>query len=120
MFGLISAGLGIAQGVMGTIGAAKGLKGGDDEGGGEAKAAKKNEGAAKGGEAKEAQAEENAVDKLLGALNSPNVRSVNDIKNVRDQIMQKLGGQGLDGEKMDSARKKLNQATLKKLGIGNA
>jgi hypothetical protein len=114
VFGLITAGLGVAQQVMGMAGQAKAAKGG---GGGEepkAEGPKKEEAAAKaggdgGGEggAKEA----NPVDRFVEMIGKAG--SLADIKKIRDQA---LGG--LKPEQQENAKRKLDQAILKKLGIG--
>lgn len=78
-------------------------------------AAAKGAGGADGGQA--AQPKADPIDRFLGALDSPNIKSVGDIKNFRDQVLGKMQQQGLNGEQMDNAKKKLNQAILKKLGI---
>lgn len=78
-------------------------------GGGEAGAAKGPDG---GGAAAQAP-KEDPVDRFLGMLSSPNIKSIADIKNFRDQVLQKL-----PPDQKDNGTKKLNQAILQKLGIG--
>lgn len=112
VFGLIGAGLQIAQTVKGAVDAGKAAKdakgGGGEQAGGAA--AKKG-----GGEAK--KAEGNPVDRFLGMLNNPNVRTLADIKGVRDRVLGKLKGQELKPDELMNAERKLNQAILKKLGL---
>ncbi len=77
----------------------------------------KGAGGAEGAQAAQ-QNKEAEVDRFIQMLNSPNIRSIGDIKNFRDQVLQKMQGSGLDAGQMDNAKKKLNQAILQKLGIG--
>lgn len=112
VFGLIGAGLQIAQTVKGAVDAGKAAK--QAKGGG-GEAAPKNAAEKKGGDAK--KAEGNPVDRFLGMLNNPNVRTLADIKGVRDKVMNQLQQQGVKGDKLVNARRKLNQAVLKKLDL---
>jgi hypothetical protein len=106
-FGLITAGLGIAQQVMGMVGQAKGAK---------QEAAPKEEakGAEEGGAPKEAAKEKeqaNPIDRFMEMLNGAN--SIEDMKKVRDQALE-----AVKPEQRENAERKLNQAILKKLGLG--
>ena len=116
VFGLIGAGLGIAQQVMGMVGQAKAAKG---DGGGEQKAEAPKGGdageAGKAGDAGKAEGgdapKENPIDKFVEMIGKAG--SIADIKKIRDQA---LGA--LKPEQQDNAKRKLDQAILKKLGIG--
>lgn len=107
VFGLLGAGLQIAQTVTGLVGQGKAAKEG---GGGKAAKPKKPKEATK--------AEKNPVDRFLKMLDNPNIRSVQDIKGVRDKIVQSLQQKGVKGDQARNAMRKLNQAILKKLGLG--
>ncbi len=104
VFGLLGAGLQIAQTVTGLVGQGKAAKEG---GGGKAKPKKQA-----------TKTEKNPVDRFLKMLDNPNVRSVQDIKGVRDKIVQSLQQKGVKGDQAQNAMRKLNQAILKKLGLG--
>lgn len=122
VFGLIGAGLQIAQTVKGFVDAGKAKKEAKAAEGGGAGGDGAPAKAAKGGDAPAAKAEppkeQAIVERFTQMLNSPNVKSIQDIKGLRDQVMQALQQQGLKPEQIDSAMKKLNQAVIQKLGIG--
>ena len=112
VFGLITGGLGIAQQVMGMVGQAKAAKGGGG-GGDEAKAEapKGEEQAAKAGGAEGAKEQQNPVDRFVQMIDKAG--SIADIKNIRDKALE-----GVKPEQREDAKRKLDQAILKKLGIG--
>ena len=114
VFGLIGAGLQIAQGVKGLVDAKKGAKGD----GGEKAPAQGAKANGPGGAANGAGRAEATIDRFLKLLDQPNVRTLADIKGVRDRVMGAIQKNGLDPQGADNAKKKLNHAILKKLGIG--
>jgi hypothetical protein len=60
---------------------------------------------------------EAAVDRFIQMLDNPKIQSLNDIKNFRDKVIAQMQKSGLSPEQAENARKKLNHAILKKLGI---
>lgn len=116
---LIQTGIQAAAGAIGKGGGDKkpeakapegGAEGGAAPAGGAAGAAGAN------GAAGAQQQQVDQIDRFIQMLNSPNIRSIGDIKNFRDQVLGKM--QGLPPDQQDSAKKKLNQAIIQKLGIG--
>jgi hypothetical protein len=111
VLGAIGAGLGIAQQVMGMVGQAKGNKGGGgEEAKAEAPAKAEEAGKAAGGEGA-AKEQANPVDRFVQMIDKAN--GIADIKKIRDQALE-----GVKPEQRENARRKLDQAILKKLGIG--
>lgn len=57
------------------------------------------------------------IDRFIQMLDNPNIRTLDDIKGFRNQVIQKMQEKGLDAAQAGDMTKKLNQAILRKLGI---